>query len=152
MSYILSIKKLITSIKNLIKLKLFYIASGVLISILIFTGLDYLGHVYLTFIDLSVPSSYYLNKIIFGFIFGFFGYFLVWGINYVFFKKSKENGRYIWVILVVLLLQLRYLIFPASLNYPNTETFTFNAFVIILHLITLYIASFFSGLNYGGKK
>ena len=152
MGFLTLIKGLIVSLKQLIKLKMFYIASGVLISILVFTGLDYVGHTYLTFTNLLVPNSYYLNKVIFGFILGFIFYFVAWGIRYLFFKEDKQAGRIIWVLLVVFGLQARYLFFPASSNYSNTETATFNIVVIILHLITLYIASLFSGLKFGDKK
>lgn len=87
-------------------------------AILLFTGLDYLGHAYLEKNHSleQVPQDYYKNKLIYGTIILFFASYL------------HKKGISIVTLITILALQLQYFKYYSA---------TFNIYVLVLHYISL---------------
>lgn len=122
----------------MVKLSMSLILAVVLVT-LIFTGLDYAGHLYLeknASLEV-VPSTYYTNKIIFGSALLLIGVFFIDWLS----KKYPILERPYYrtsalTLFVILLLQLRYAYQGYSLH--------FHILVLGLHYLALGIPLYFA--------
>lgn len=101
---------------------------NIVIIILIFTLLDFLGHIYLekNYSLEKIPDNYFLNKVLYGVPILVIAVWL-WGNNYIRFQGEYAK-IFILTLIVVLALQFR---------YYNLYSKRFNYIVLILHYLIL---------------
>jgi len=95
-------------------------------AILIFTLVDYFFHFIVP--EFSVPSWYFRNKLIYGTLIGFIFLLTVKNLKLSTLKKS-----FLFSLIVVLLLQIRYLYYGYTLQ--------FHLFFIPMHFLILFATS-----------
>lgn len=102
------------------------IGGVLLLVIFVFTGIDYIIH--LVSPEFSVPSYYFINKIIFGFILAVLLFFLLGNIKNIWIKV------FVFSFVISALLQIRYFLsgFPVD----------FVLLFLLVHFLILVIVSF----------